>query len=331
MVGNESWLAVDWGTSHLRVWAMTADHRMLAQTQSDQGGGKLQSDDFEPALLSLIQDWLAPVISSKTPNQPVKVVICGMAGAKQGWREAPYQQIPRAGITEAELVRVPTNDHRIEVYILPGLCQRNPADVMRGEETQIAGYMADRPDFTGAICLPGTHTKWVSINDGEIMGFQTFMTGELYDLVCHQSILKRSCVSLESSTNSSVVNGLPMSVPEGNTEDQHWDQQSFFGGFKEALEAPEGLFAKLFSIRAKSLLEDLKPAMARSRLSGLLIGMELAGSQEYWEDHEVVIIGSEQLSKLYKSALDLICDKVQQANSETLTLKGLSSAFDRLS
>lgn len=49
---------------------------------------------------------------------------------------------------------------------------------MRGEEIQIAGYLAEKPDFDGVICLPGTHTKWVRISAGEIVGFATFLTGE---------------------------------------------------------------------------------------------------------------------------------------------------------
>ena len=72
------------------------------------------------------------------------------------------------------------------------MSQSKPADVMRGEETQISGYLAQNPNFNGSICLPGTHTKWVQISAGEIVSFRTFMTGELFNIISKHSILRHS-------------------------------------------------------------------------------------------------------------------------------------------
>ena len=127
-----SWIAVDWGTSNLRAWAM-GPQGPLAQATSDDGMGKLTPDQFEPALLRLIGPWL---------TTPQTVLACGMVGARQGWVEAKYRSLPCTPVDAAAILHVPTNDPRITFHIAPGLSQNRPADVMRGEETQVAGVLA---------------------------------------------------------------------------------------------------------------------------------------------------------------------------------------------
>ena len=76
--------------------------------------------------------------------------------------------------------------------VLPGLSQARPADVMRGEETQIAGLLAADPGFDGVACLPGTHTKWARVSAGEVVSFRTCMTGELFALLSERSVLRHA-------------------------------------------------------------------------------------------------------------------------------------------
>jgi 2-dehydro-3-deoxygalactonokinase len=177
------WIAVDWGTTHLRAWAMAEDGTVRAEARSDDGMGHLARDAFEPALLSLIEPWLGA--------GPMDVLACGMVGSRQGWVEAPYVAVP-AKPTNLTPVPVTTRDPRLRVSILPGLKQDAPPDVMRGEETQIAGFLAAALGFDGVLCLPGTHAKWVQISAGEVVSFRTFMTGELFDLLSAVSVLRHS-------------------------------------------------------------------------------------------------------------------------------------------
>ncbi|MEO0743952.1 MAG: 2-dehydro-3-deoxygalactonokinase, partial [Pseudomonadota bacterium] len=157
-MGDVAWIAVDWGTSHLRAWLMARDGAVLDRRSSDDGMGGLARDGFAPALHALVGDAL-----------PAPVLACGMVGSRQGWAEAPYAAVPCAPPTIHAAVTVPGAD----VRILPGVKQDSPADVMRGEETQIAGFLARTPGFDGVICLPGTHTKWAHISAGEIVSFRT--------------------------------------------------------------------------------------------------------------------------------------------------------------
>ena len=169
------WIAVDWGTSNLRAWAMQGTHA-LAQALSDAGMGQLNRDGFGPALEALLASW------SCSPSVPI--IACGMVGSRQGWVEAPYRVVPCAPLG-SDMVRVP--DTTMRVHVISGLRQATPSDVMRGEETQIAGFLSLNPGWDGVICLPGTHTKWVHISAGEVISFQTYMTGELFALLSSAS------------------------------------------------------------------------------------------------------------------------------------------------
>lgn len=287
------WIAVDWGTTRLRAWAMDADGRPLDEATSDDGMGSLAPDGFEPALLKLSEQWLGDVRAS--------VVVCGMAGARQGWTEAPYRSVPCAPLA-GDPVPAPTRDRRIEAWILRGASQDRPADVMRGEETQIGGFLAGAPDFDGAICLPGTHSKWVHASVGEIVGFRTFMTGELFALLSEASVLRHSAAT------------------EG------WDDDAFADALSETLSRPETLSAQLFAIRAESLLRDLPPAAARSRLSGLLIGSELAASRHWWLGRPVAVVGAPALASVYADALRLQGVEPTLIDGAEATLSGLAAA-----
>ena len=124
--GEVAWIAVDWGTSNLRAYIMSANGEVLAQVNSTKGMGSLNTHQFELVLIDLISDYLCDDVI--TP-----VIACGMVGAKQGWKEAGYISVPAAPPKSTKLTRPNVNDPRIEVYILPGMSQSKPADVMRGE------------------------------------------------------------------------------------------------------------------------------------------------------------------------------------------------------
>ena len=290
---NDSWIAVDWGTSNLRAWAM-GPTGPLAQAVSDDGMGKLQPDQFESALIRLIEPWLTAAKTS--------VLACGMVGARQGWREAPYRAVPCAPVAAGGILQVPTLDRRISFYIAPGLRQDRPADVMRGEETQVAGALALTPGFDGVICAPGTHSKWMQLSAGEVVSFQTYMTGELYALLSQQSVLRHSMAGAEG-----------------------WDDAAFDDGLSDALSRPDQIAARLFSLRAEFLLHGMTPMQARARLSGLLIGLELAAAKPYWLGQRVILIGAPALAGNYLRALSSQGLHAETLDATACTLAGLSS------
>lgn len=292
-VVTADWIAIDWGTSSLRVWAMSSDDRVLARAQSDNGMGRLTSDGYEPALLDLIDGWL-------DPKRTTLCLACGMVGARQGWVEAPYRPVPCAASVSDDLTKAPIHSPLLDVRICPGVQQDVPPDVMRGEETQLAGFLARHPAFEGLVCLPGTHSKWASLMGGKITGFRTFLTGELFALLADQSVLRHS-------------------IGEG------WDAPAFASAVVEAHSDPAGVSAQLFAIRAASLIRDLAPEAARARLSGLLIGVELAAMTSQITG-PVAIIGADGLAGRYRDALAHLGHEAIVVDTSGITLDGLIAA-----
>lgn len=296
MTNGLAWIAVDWGTSNLRAWGIDAAGSVVFARGSDKGMGKLAPGDFEAALLEVCADDLPA-------DGTVPVIICGMAGARQGWTEAPYVAAPCTPPGLALAAKPQVQDPRLDVHILPGVKQDDPADVMRGEETQVAGVLAAQPQFDGVLCLPGTHTKWAHISAGEIVGFRTVMTGEIFALLSGQSVLRHS------------VTG------------DGWDDDAFDAALSDALSSPQQFGARLFGLRATGLLEGTDPGTLKARLSGQLLGLELAGTRPYWLGREVIIVGAPRLAALYRRALEAQGVMVRIAENDTVTLDGLKAAY----
>jgi 2-dehydro-3-deoxygalactonokinase len=201
--------------------------------------------------------------------------------------------------------RPETRDPRLRVFILPGLKQTEPTpDVMRGEETQIAGVISDDPQFAGVLCLPGTHTKWVRIHAGDIVRFRTFMTGELFNLLSAHSVLRHS---LDDETGS--------------------DEIEFAASVESMAAEAAQLAAQLFSIRAQSLVSELRPATAKARLSGLLIGVELAAAKHDWCDQALTIVANGPQAELYAQGLRVLGQEARIIDAPHVTLIGLKSAY----
>ena len=299
------WIAVDWGTTHMRAYAMGHDGAVLARAQGP-GMATLATSGtmgaFEAAFLGAVGQWLG--------TEPVGIVMCGMVGSRQGWCEAGYLPVPHtlSGLGEAA-VSVPAQDGRLAAFIVPGFSQDNPFDVMRGEESQLAGFAADCAQrgvaATGRLCLPGTHAKWVRLEAGRVTHFSTAMTGELFSLITEHSILRHSVAG------------------EGQ------DDEAFRDSITAAYHDPACLTEALFSVRAEGLLAGENAARARGRISGLLIGAELAGAK-LEPGEPVTLIGAPKLCQTYGAALAVLGLDAQVLDGEAMVLKGLGALYRTL-
>ena len=295
MTERADWIAVDWGTTNLRAFVMQGA-TVLARAQSNAGMATLAPEGFEPALTALIGPWLG--------GGPLPVIACGMVGSRQGWREAPYRSVPCAPLG-SRMTHLATACG-IDVHLVSGLAQASPPDVMRGEETQIAGFLSLNPSWDGVLCLPGTHTKWAHLSAGEVVSFQTFMTGELFDLLGTASVLRHALTG------------------EG------WEADAFEASVRETMARPERLAARLFALRAANLLEGTGPAATRASLSGLLIGAEIAAARPYWLGQNLAILGTGTQARAYRDALALQGVTAMLTDTERATLAGLTSAHRSL-
>ena len=293
--GNPAFVAIDWGTSSFRGWLMTADGTPLAETRGHEGMLHCATTGFAPVLA----DHLARLGAARE----LPVLICGMAGARQGWIEAPYLHTPtRLDALHEGAQRVPTEG---DVRILPGIAQADATtpDVMRGEETQLLGVT--QADFTGLVCIPGTHSKWVGIEAGVVTSFSTYMTGELFSVIAQHSILKHAVLPDAGMTAS----------------------DAFRDGLQRARRVPTRLTSALFGLRAAQLLGFQQQADGAARLSGLLIGTEIADAvAQHGTQHPVRLIGAGALGELYAAALQDADLNMPIVDAEQASQRGLAKS-----
>lgn len=231
-------------------------------------------------------------------------LISGMAGSKQGWREAAYCACP-AGFDDiaAHLEWVEPG----RIAIVPGLSidRGGVPDVMRGEETQTFGALQLLGLDNARLVLPGTHSKWVTVANRKVTDFSTWMTGEFYALLRQHSLLARM-------------------MPEA---DPAHDAAAFDQGVAYAL-AGAGLLNTAFSTRTLSLFNRMTASALPSYLSGLVIGEELK-SQTLPRGEPVVVMGAESLTARYEQALSQLGVPVRRVGAGA-TWCGLRAIADTL-
>ncbi|MBU3077356.1 2-dehydro-3-deoxygalactonokinase [Sphingomonas quercus] len=263
---NAAMIGVDWGTSNMRGWAFDDAGEIVAQAARPSGINAVTDGDFAAVLREMVGGWT----DGGTP-----IVMGGMIGSRQGWREAPYLPCPvRPEALAAAAMPIDTGTG--PGWIVPGVSRvdaEGVADVMRGEEVQLLGAgIAD-----GLVLLPGTHGKWVRIEGGAIITFRTFMTGELFALLKDRSLLGRL-------------------MAPGRTD---WD--AFDRGVDRALHDP-ALTALLFTVRTEGLSGRTAPEALADYLSGLLIGAEIAGGGGT-PGERISVIATGKLAERYARAL----------------------------
>ena len=155
-------VAIDWGTSSLRGALLDAQGKVLEERSDARGILTVPAGGFPAVFEALFGDWMRA--------EGTRCLISGMAGSKQGWVEAPYCACP-AGRVEVgrKIIRIDAIPGA-RIAIVPGLSDEHDGvpDVMRGEEVQILGALDTIEHGTGLVCLPGTHSKWVRVESGQI-------------------------------------------------------------------------------------------------------------------------------------------------------------------
>jgi 2-dehydro-3-deoxygalactonokinase len=296
-MGQAAYAAIDWGTSSFRLWLIDRGGGILAERRSQEGMMAAAKLGFA----SVLQSHLDAVGAAGH----LPVVICGMAGARQGWVEAGYIDTPAPlGAILQHAVPVPGQSR--DIRILPGIAQRqrNAPDVMRGEETQLLGALGG---YAGEaiVCMPGTHSKWARVSGATVERFATFMTGELFSVVSRETILSHAVAGADEAE----------------------DIEAFRSAVVAAFEAPALAANLLFQVRSSQLLFGGKPSSARERISGTLIGIELAaGLAGEAAKSKITLVASGRLQSLYRTAFDTLAIEASSVDADDAVLRGLSMA-----
>lgn len=273
-------IGIDWGTSSFRAYPIDAVGKVPERRSTALGVLEVPSGAFEARLWDRIGDWLRN-------HHGLPVILSGMVTSRQGWVELPYEHRPAGPEALSAALRTLRLEDGRAVHFVPGLSARRPdglPDVMRGEETQILGALTEAPTAR-VLLLPGTHSKWVTVESGVVRGFTTFMTGELFAILKTHSILGR--------------------LAQGETE----DEGSFAWGVRVGLTADVGKggsLARLFSARSLVLAGELEATSVASYLSGLLIGCEIREADSFVDSASPVLLVAEPpLVARYARTLEL--------------------------
>jgi 2-dehydro-3-deoxygalactonokinase len=304
---SASFVAGDWGTSHLRLFLCDTEGLVL-----DSGTGPGAADThgrFATVLSSLMAPW-------QERHGPLPAVLCGMVGSNIGWAQAPYVPCPAnpEQIVDA-CVALPGGT----VHIVPGLSCRNrfnAPDFLRGEETQILGAMqleASLGEGLRLLCLPGTHTKWAVVEDGWIREFFSAPTGELFAVLRDHSVLVRNRGIHDAADSDAFRKGM-----------------AHFNEFPQAQ-----LLHRLFECRARQLSGELTAQAAEAYLSGLLIASDVHGALGLLPDsataRPICLIGSSELTQRYAGALTFYGREAHRMDGAAASLAGLAQVHRRLS
>lgn len=287
-------VAVDWGTTSFRAWLLARDGSVLAESRGPEGMTHCVTSGFEAVLRAHLVTLAAPA--------SLPILICGMAGARQGWVEAPYVDAPtRLTDFAARAVSVPNGF--ADIRILPGIAQRDALapEVMRGEETQLIGL----GDHAGhqLVCMPGTHSKWVVLEDGWLKRFATAMTGELFGLLSQHSTL---AFAIDTDVRFDA------------------DAPAFLGALDKATKDSGLALSGLFGVRAAQLLGFETRSDGAAHLSGLLIGAEILAARQNFPDHtEVTLVASGAVADLYRMALQRAGLGVRHVDADHAVRQGL--------
>lgn len=265
MADRAAYIAIDWGTTNRRAYAMTREGAVLDSLHDERGVLALATDQY-PAEVAALRERLGTY----------PVIAVGMVGSTRGWLEAPYIAAPAT----LERLADACAEAAPGVHIVPGVALRDGKrpDVMRGEEIQILGAIrAGTAPPTALFCQPGTHNKWIETVDGAITDFTTVMTGEVFALLRHHGVLA-------GMLDGRVADGAP-----------------FRRGLRRGI-ASHNVAASLFEVRAGVLLGWLAPDDAAAYASGILIGADI-GTREDLARRPVHVVGGGFLSALYAVAI----------------------------
>jgi 2-dehydro-3-deoxygalactonokinase len=264
-------IGVDWGTTSFRAFRLTQDGALRDRRSALKGLVNVPDNRFADTLREEIGPWLAA--------GERHVLLSGMIGSRQGWKEVPYLPCP-ASAADAAAALMEIEFDWGQVKLVPGLSAVDEADVaevMRGEETQVFGVL-DAMGGSGLACLPGTHSKWVQVEGGRIAGFSTHMTGEAFGALRGHTILGRM-------------------MREGPADGAPFDE-----GVRRSGD-PGGFLHHIFGARALVLAGRLAETNAAAYLSGILIGHEVRAALAGQAGQVVHVIGTPELTTLYGRAI----------------------------
>ena len=302
-VSNQIIVFIDWGTTNFRAYKFDLKaNKVLKKIETDKGILNLKN---RKQYINIILDTLRKFRLKKDQY----ILMAGMVGSKKGLYEVPYVPVPTT-IKKISL-KIPVKKiSNINIRIVPGLVYKknNFLDVIRGEETLVIGAINKvKIRKYCFLCCPGTHSKWISIENKKFKSFSSYMSGEIYSAIYKCTILLQS---LQKSSNK-------------------FSKNYFIKGLnliKKGYSFPN----ILFKIRTMDLFNQSKPYERNSFLSGLIIGMEIndISKQKKIYKSTVILIASGALTKMYSISLNYYKIKYNLVNADECFINGMKKIYE---
>jgi 2-dehydro-3-deoxygalactonokinase len=278
---NRPFIALDWGTTSFRAYHVGPDGEVLKETSSPDGILSVKDGAFESALESHLQSW----------DSTLPILAAGMITSRQGWIELPYAECPAGPEDLAKHLHLINTRNGRKIHFATGLHLNSKSlahDVMRSEEMQVFGSLGQGISH---FITPGTHSKWIDVQNEKVVQFATYVTGETYAALRNHTILGRLMTSDEP------------------------DETAFERGVLKAQSDPAGLLHTLFSARSLGLFNEIDGSALASYLSGLLVGSEIAHAlQSRSKTEEYMILASPKIGGRYAKALEVVGAKAVYGN-----------------
>ena len=289
----QTFLSCDWGTTNFRLRLIdAATCTILSEVATNEGIQSTYNNwisqemplttkvAFYQSIISTAAKKLQAEYNAPITNTPI--VVSGMASSSIGMVELPYKPIPLSleNMNLEHVIIEATENFNHPVLLISGI--KSDDDVMRGEETKIAGCYNSNENEKHLFIIPGTHSKHVKTEGKNLIAFSTFMTGEMFHLLSTESILKAS-------------------IEAAKFDQQHY--QAFAKGVITG--STTNILHSLFTTRTNQLFNTYTKHENYFYLSGLLIGHELKDSIHYPFD-SIHLICNKTMEPYYLTALQLL-------------------------
>jgi 2-dehydro-3-deoxygalactonokinase len=249
------WIAVDWGTSNLRAWACARTAPCCARPLR-QGHGQALARGVRAHLRELIAAGPRGNGRPRSASSPAAWSAPARAGSR---RPTPPSRASRS--TRASPARPPAPDR--DVGIIPGLSQAEPARRHARGGDQGRGLPRPEPWLGRRSSSATRHSPQIGIQVAARRG----------SWASHLAHVRAPSPALSGHTPCSAT---------GHHRIGWDDWTAFLAGRADGLVKPEALAARLFSRAPSRFSKGLRPEAAKSRLSGLLIGTDLAAAKGWW-------------------------------------------------
>lgn len=303
-MSNNAILCGNWGTTHLRAFVLDADGRKIGELRGGPGIATLERGAVPATLEAVLGDWLV-----QYPE--VDVLLCGMVGSALGWFSVPYVSCPATQNDVAQGMEW-RNALGRRVGIVPGLTCNNgigQTDVLRGEEVEVFGLIAQTGLRDGLVALPGTHNKWVRVENGRVIEFTSIPGGEVFDALKSRTVWARD-------------------------DDGQFHVEAFVEGVDLiAKSGPAAILPAMFATRARQVRGELDGAVSGSFLSGIIVGADILTAQTiYGSDMQqgITLVGSPAMNAVFGRACDRLGVAWTGVDSMEATAAGFHAIATRL-